>query len=372
MNATFYCDESGTTGNDWNNIQQPFLIYGGWLVLDESKNTLKERISKLLSSNLIAKNSTELKANRFFKHGKNYSYFKKIFDYFISENCFPIFIVLEKNYMVALKITETIFDPTYSVLLKDGFTGDTQLKQSLAKIVASDKNIINKFSDLIHSGNLSIGDFKKICNELAEIFSSLSVKNVSSYLRNLPDLALEKMLDEFQVKNTKRSLTIPALFHILQLTQDFCYNYNIYAQIMHDNIKNYDEYMDIIRNSFINTNIPDIIKIGNNKLYSNLSHISKIELCDSKDEYFIQLADLLIGFILRSLKAIQKSQSLSEDQKVILMRLIVLYDTYKSWDYVISDDFMKNIFKCINSNYIDDFKTPNYALLNKKFESYLK
>lgn len=65
MKATFYCDESGTTGKDWSNEQQPFLVYGGWLVLNESKELLEEKINKLLSSNLIAKNAVELKANRF-------------------------------------------------------------------------------------------------------------------------------------------------------------------------------------------------------------------------------------------------------------------------------------------------------------------
>ena len=45
--------------------------------------------------------------------------------------------------------------------------------------------------------------------------------------------------------------------------------------------------------------------------------------------------------------------------------MIVLYDTLKSWDYVIDDGFVKMIFKSINSHYTDNFQKPNYALFNK-------
>lgn len=333
---------------------------------------MQEKISNLLSSNSIAKNSTELKAKRFFKNGKNLACFKKIFDYFISELCFPIFTILDKSYMVAFKIIETIFDPTYSVLLKDNLTGDFHFKRNLAKIVISDKNIINSFSNLIHGTDLNIDNLRNICNELAERFLSISCKSISSYLCNLSDQTLEKMLDEFQVENCERSLTIPALFHVLQLTQNYCYNYNVYAQILHDNIKGYNKWIDIIKNNFLNGNVPNIIKIGNNKFYSNFSHISSIKFCDSKNEYFIQLADLLIGFILRTLKSIQNSQTLSEEQQKILQSLIVLHDTLQLWDYVIDDDFMKKLFICLNSKYTNNSKLPDYTSLEKKFRNYLK
>lgn len=234
------------------------------------------------------------------------------------------------------------------------------------------KKIINRFSVLIRIGTLSIIDLRILCNEIAELFSSLSVNNVSTYLHNLSDQALKEMLGEFQVDNCERSLTMPALFHVLQLTEDFCNKQNIYAHVVHDNIKGYDKLIDIIKNNFINTNFPQIAKIGNNKFYSKLPHILNIDFCDSKDEYFIQLADLLIGFILNTLKMIQNSQTLSEEQKSFLEALIVLYDTLKIWDFDIGNDFMKKIFLCINPNYIDKPKLFDYELLNKKFESYLK
>lgn len=372
MKATLYCDESGTTGNDWNNVQQPYLIYGGWLVPNENKKILKEKINKFLSSNLIYKDAKELKAIRFFKNGKNHANFNKIFNYFISEKSLPIFVILEKNFMISLKMIETFFDPAYSSLLKREFSCDIELKRSLANITSSKREMINKFSDLIHLGNLSDIDLRNLCNELAELFSTLSVDNISTYLHNLSDQALNEMLDEFQVANCERSLTIPALFHVLQLTENFCNEHNIYAQFIHDKITGYDNLIDIIKNNFISTNVPETIKIGNNRFYSNLPHILNIDFCDSKNEDFIQFADLLIGFILHTLKLIQNSQTLSKEQESFIETLIVLYDSLKTWDYNMSDEFIKKIFLSINPYYTDNRELFDYKLLNKKFGTYLR
>jgi len=48
MNATFFVDESGNTGTDWLNKDQPFFVYGGWLIPNENIDNVNIYLSEFI------------------------------------------------------------------------------------------------------------------------------------------------------------------------------------------------------------------------------------------------------------------------------------------------------------------------------------
>ncbi len=53
-----YFDESGNTGSNWLDKQQPYFVYGGWLLKDDKK----EKATELLKECFSNSKATELKA----------------------------------------------------------------------------------------------------------------------------------------------------------------------------------------------------------------------------------------------------------------------------------------------------------------------
>ena len=47
MEFELYLDESGNTHNDWFNKDQPYFIYGGWLIEKSKRVCIEEYINRL-------------------------------------------------------------------------------------------------------------------------------------------------------------------------------------------------------------------------------------------------------------------------------------------------------------------------------------
>lgn len=128
MNASFYIDESGNTGTNWDDKTQPYFVYGGWLVPDDRK----EEAVNYLNGILASIQGSELKAKSFLK-GKSGTYrFYNLFKKLVIEFGFlPFFGVTDKKFMIAAKIVETFFDCDYNPNVNDYLSRPVELKKLL-------------------------------------------------------------------------------------------------------------------------------------------------------------------------------------------------------------------------------------------------
>lgn len=364
MKATFYCDESGNTGTNWVDAEQPFFIYGGWLIPNESKDKVISGVGEIFAKYP----GNEIKANRFFKMGKSSEYFKRLFNFMLNIPAFPIFIIIDKFYTVALKIIETFFDPAYNQSLYDEITWDVSLKKQLAEIIR-EKPLIYSFAKLIHSGMLSPSEMQLIRVELSHAFSLMPsiVKSISC----ITDDGIRKMLDEFNYPNTSRTLTIPSLNHLMQVLQKFCEGLDSETTIIHDNIRGYNDWLDTLRDLFLSPG--DVHILGNNdfQFYSKLPNITELKLTDSKDDILIQIADLLCGFLLKSFLKADKEIPFDDKEKEIMQHLFVLHDEFKTWDYVLPDKQIVKYLNAIGINATEPVKV-DYNSLNSAFSQYVR
>ncbi|WP_099204957.1 DUF3800 domain-containing protein [Scatolibacter rhodanostii] len=364
MKATFYCDESGSTGTNWLDAAQPFFVYGGWLIPDESRDAVLSGLADIFAKYP----GKEIKSKRFFRMGKADEYFKRLFDLMLNTPAFPVFTVTDKAYIVAPKIIDTYFDPAYNPCLSNQFSWDTGLKKQLAEVIKTNR-VISDFAVIIHSGTPSLDEMRSLKVALISAFSQLPSIVVS--LQQITDSGLNEMIDEFSTPNSSRSLTIPSLNHLMQVLQVFSKNYSLETLIKHDNIRGYDDGLDIIRDIYLSQGEVEILKSKDFEWYSKFPNISELTLVDSKDELLVQISDLLCGFLLRCFQKIDKEVDLIESEKEIMRQLSVLHDEMHTWDFVFPEKLIVKYLKAIGLN--PGKLTPiDNSSLNQHFSKYLK
>ena len=108
-NMLLYFDESGNTGSNWIDAQQPYFVYGGWLIKDDKKKDAVSLLSECFSDSKAA----ELKSKTIWDRKKD-----KLIDFINGMvdkvGAIPCFAIADKKYMIAAKIVETFFDCKYN------------------------------------------------------------------------------------------------------------------------------------------------------------------------------------------------------------------------------------------------------------------
>lgn len=332
-----YFDESGNTGSNWLDEQQPYFVYGGWLVKEDKKASA----IKLLAECFYDSKATELKSkiiwNR--KKDKLIEFINRMVDEVAAIPCFGI---VDKKYMIAAKIIETFFDCEYNPYVNGYLTGRSELKKALADSLSKNDTIIKEFAELIKQGTIGIEQLRLIKQEIQEHFEKISVP-VAEVINKLSDDSLIKMISEFEdiTKNgTEKkwiSLVVPILFERISCLDSLCSIKHERGEIYVDQLSGFNDVFNEL--NFI---------ISNKGIYKNLTQIS---MCDSKVEPLIQAADLLSGFISRSFIEIDKVSS-SDRINEIWKKLIAIRDSFSNygivvWNFYANEDFINLIGKLV-------------------------
>ncbi|KUP23765.1 DUF3800 domain-containing protein [Paenibacillus sp. DMB5] len=357
MNASFYIDESGNTGTNWDDKTQPYFVYGGWLVPDDRK----EEAVNYLNGILASIQGSELKAKSFLK-GKSGTYrFYNLFKKLVIEFGFlPFFGVTDKKFMIAAKIVETFFDCDYNPNVNDYLSRPVELKKALAVCIFQDEQVMQNFSTLIKNGTVTIDLMKKINEQLIQIFQDQNQEKVADTLKSLSDENLSKMIKEFEVLTSNGTrmrhiaLTGTMLIELLKNIEFYSAMQKSYVSVYHDNLRNYDDVFNDLRSKFLHKAVPSIFGTDSKPFLSNFPHIDSLMLLNSKDEILIQAADLLCGFVSKTFQEIATKKRIDDNSIIVFQFLAHLYDMFndvgiKLWnlygEYQFLTDFLSAIFQ---------------------------
>ncbi|MDG5854385.1 DUF3800 domain-containing protein [Clostridium beijerinckii] len=362
MTYSFYIDESGNTGTDWINGEQPYFVYGGWLVCDAQADKLKQYLNNFLSTT----QAKELKSKNLFKQKKGMLIFNNIFkEMCYKYRAFPIFCFADKKFMIAAKIVETFFDGAYNPKMNWYLTTPVELKKALAACISEDDGILMEFSKVIKNCTASIDDMKQINNKLVKIFEKQNHIMVADALRDLKEENFVKMIDEFESitegktrKNTL-TLTMPTLVILLNSAESICRIYDDQATVVHDKLRGYKDVFFKIEKIFLKKDNPVSFGTEEKHIFSNFPHIDSLTTVDSKSDILVQAADLLCGFVSKVFSSFLMEEKLPEEALEILYHLTMLHDKFigmgiKIWDYHCKYEFESKLF-----NVIDSSKTHN-------------
>lgn len=96
--AVFYCDESGYTGTDWANPDQPVFVHGGWLVFDDRLDELREALATLKRKARIQ--SPDVKYQHLARRPNPAIAFREFFVEALRASAVPCFQLVDKQYFI--------------------------------------------------------------------------------------------------------------------------------------------------------------------------------------------------------------------------------------------------------------------------------
>lgn len=359
MKSTFFIDESGNTGTDWLNSEQPFFIYGGWLIQDKYIESVNNYIDNLLKN----EQAHELKSSNILKRKNGMNICTEIIQTLIDNfYALPIFLAIDKEFMVAAKIVETFFDYTYNPNINAYLTHPTELKRALANCILNDKKILKDFLELIKKGTIDLSKLRTISKQLISLLENHNHYQVAETIRNLKDDNLKEMIKEFEYitdggkKKTRIALTQTALRELLQNVELISQVKEQKVNVLHDKLRGYADVFKETEVIFLNQNDPCYYKNKNMIWISNFRNITSISEIDSKDSPSIQASDILCGFISKVYMKMNFMGNLGKSEKQTLKKLIFLRESYLKNDVVLWNNVTPYTFerKFILSN------NPNY------------
>lgn len=107
---------------------------------------------------------------------------------------------------------------------------------------------------------------------------------------------------------------------------------DVRIEIVHDNIVRFDDLLGLVRGMFRESDGSDVVVINNEMRFFSMPTVDSMRLGDSKEEPFIQLADLLAGFVRTVFTKLKRGESLGPNERAVCGDLVMLHQEFYSWD----------------------------------------
>ena len=323
-------DESGNSGTDWTNDSSPFCVQGGWLVEKKIMIELEQSFSYLKQLT----QSNELKSKNILKKESNYREILNAFSNLLKKSVLPFAIISEKRYSMSAKIIESFLDPQYNSILSGEILSKRQLKINIANFLYETSIDFKSFNEL-YSNKISGKEDKIeiVINMKNKLMYEID-KNSTLYkiLSSLDEKAYECIISEFcDFDNSSKLILTTSLINLVHRAYDYVKCKNAKMFIKYDALRGFERVFD-----FLNTNMfgkEDIkYKFDDIVFMPKMKDIIKIEMCDSKTNFFIQLSDLWCGVLNKLFNKIRDNHSFDNYEYDLLKIIFVLVEEGKTID----------------------------------------
>lgn len=277
-------------------------------------------------------NAPELKWQQLARRTNGAAAFRDIFKVMLANGSVPFFQVMDKDFILAAKAVETFFDPAYNHFLPMAFTSAYDIKKDLAEDLLLAPAALAEFADLLRGGvEPKAGQVEALASHFAD---SLEERNtaLAETLRRFGSESLADIGSEFGTDVWMRTTLGHSMFGLMNRLEQFLRPRDVRIDIVHDNIVRFEELLNLISGMFRGSDGSDALMIGGEIRFFSMPTVDRLRLSDSKDEPFIQLADLLCGFVRTVFTRLKRGQHLEPDELAVCGDLVMLRHDYYSWD----------------------------------------
>ena len=298
--AVLYVDESGNSGSNYLDHNQPFYVLAGWLVPD--RGNVEAWIAVEEVRQRLSPQAGELKSAVLLKGERQKTEAAELIRRYGNLGAFPLYLIAEKRYCVAGKIVETFLDPAYNPLLRNGITSDRETKQELANLIYErlpEQSLVRfaqAYRDPSAEGlRLALQD---VAENTRRLLNPELADALLGSLANIEEIAdAEAELSPFG--NVGASLNMPCLVSFLMMAE--CLGrvgLHRPIRIVHDRQHAYEAgYQKIFE---LHQGMPRLfapLPEDDEIQFGRLEAVADFETADSKDRLPIQAADVLAGVI---------------------------------------------------------------------------
>lgn len=278
-------------------------------------------------------NAPELKWQQLAKRSHGSAAFRDIFEAMLTNAAVPFFQVMDKDYILAAKAVETFFDPEYNHFLPMDFTSAYDVKKDIAEQLLLAPEALASFAEMLRAG---VEPEPERTEGLARQFADFIERNngpaLAETLRHFSPDSLADIGREFGADVWMRTTLGHSMFALLNRLEQFLRPRNVRIEIIHDNVVRFDDLFGLVRGMFRDSDGTDVLVINSEIRFFSMSTVDSMRLGDSKEEPFIQLADLLCGFVRTVFTKLKRGQHLDPDERAVCGDLVMLHEEFYSWD----------------------------------------
>ncbi|MCY8042146.1 DUF3800 domain-containing protein [Bacillus spizizenii] len=373
MNFDVYCDESGNSGKNFLDSGQPMYVLAGIMVERNQSYRLRNRIIEFRKE--CYPDQEEIKGSYILKNTKGQKNANILINS-IFELGIPFFSIVEKKFMLALKMVETFLDPEYNKSLVTSFTWMNDTKKRIGQIFY---NSINHSRDVF--GEAYKRPSLELINKAQEELSGELEKTKNSLLAELVTQAdTKKIYDEFQIANNSysngalASINLPILNSFLQVIERYSQNSmnTKKVRLIHDEHDKYESSFKKIFNQYMNKKQIDSFELeGGQTILTSFKKLKQFEFCNSTASPIVQGVDIYASFLNKVCSKIFLRQNLSPEMNKFVRSSIggVIYNNIlegsATCEFIVSDWFKNKLYYEIKGEELEDLSIPKEDIIKE-------
>jgi uncharacterized protein DUF3800 len=355
---TVFMDESGNTGSNYLDFDQPIFVFGGVSIDHKNMSIVEKKFYEIKAKYNIPK-GRELHAKSLFKKNKT-RIIEDLINLLLENKSFIFFSITEKKFIISNFIDSEFFDPEFNDSTDNSWTQQSPEMNNRSNF------FYNNLSDetLIYCGNaFRYGDGmreayefvrKDIKGKKYEIDLYEIIGGVEQHIDQLAALtsAFNKSNTDLEIPtgaiNTPNFIAFSGL---IQKIDDFFANINADdISLIFDSSREFNVIFKFVIERLKTSGKHVIIYPTGRKQTIGFDHIKNFTCMESEDSIFIQLSDLFTSSIKNVFQKIyfdDGSETYSKFESFILYFVVSTWQEFHPMfsEILISNSFMTKVIK---------------------------
>lgn len=346
-----YCDESGNSGGNYLDPQQPVYVLAGWSIEKKQQSRADKIIERF--KNTYYPYKEELKGAEILSSNEGQRLTNELFYELGQAGCVPFFTIAEKRYCVAGKIVEAFFDSEHNENILPVFSWMNGIKKDIAELIYNISKVsIEKFAQMHKNPSIeSVKDAQlTVMNELTNSGYQKLANVIDGSSKYIEEILWEETHSQTAMpRKALHSLNLPTFISFIQLIEKANRAAGLKTSLFHDETKQFQEAYPEVFSIYKNARESELILENGMSIITGFRSINSFKMKKSVETPMIQGADLLASFINKFATNVILNKRISPEMNKIGeliagSEIISMTEELKLSDIVGSADFVRKMF----------------------------
>lgn len=345
-----YCDESGNTGaNDWDK-QQPIYVLAGWAA--QAAELTEAESCVLTCRTTYRSQASELKASRLLKTDRGQRAIADLITCLCQHGCLPLFVIAEKKYVVAGRMLETFLDPFDNPSSDSQLSWDNNLKQDIANtLYRLPEGLLEEYA-VAHRFSSTDG-LTKVVNDVSNCLGEMGERELSqNILGVIPKIS--KISELLSSTRDTMPINVPVFVAFITMVELLGRWPGVGpTTLFHDETIEFENTYAMLLAQFRDANEFDAMLPSGAIMTTGFESLSGFNSVRSEDYLMVQAADLLAGSLLAFVTAVVSDTTPPEPivRNISLALLSFFQDKPKLCTVIASNDFLNRLFNFVMAQF---------------------
>jgi len=333
-NIKTYLDESGNSGKNLLDLNQPFLTLGSVLIDDTELDKIEKFFSTIPTE--LRDEQGEIKGNNIACYNQSLA-LNILSDFLPQHSEMFFFSVLEKKFMIAGQIVENYFDCVYNDNTDESWLKKSDMKIDLANFfydnLSSDAMLNAHKAFLSKSVETLKSSFYQIIEEIKDVEYAFDVVSLitgaENHMQSLSD-SLSKINSKNTIakgvpKNTISTPNVTAYFELIGRIEKYLTTKDITSILIFDNSEQYNKIFKEMLDMMIKAPRQKFAISDDEYLQFGFKHLIDYKTDESNKSIGLQLADIISSTVNHVFsKVIQKQDENLTHEDIMLTGFVYL------------------------------------------------